>query len=169
MITLTQVAALIQSIYHITISPLLLFYSEQLFNYPLFLTILRQNSNEFKATKSDTEFISILASVQIMVHSQISNILKSFKGVSYILSITRIEFILGIITSVFVVVDFIMNYDKAKEEEKKKFNEKVEKLKKEYGIKDDVKKEKEETKSDIKNQEKDKKNNYNNNNNNNSK
>jgi len=95
-----------------------------------------------------------------MIHSQIANFLKSFKGVSYILMLTRIEFILGFITVTLVVTDYIVNYGKSKEEEKKKFDEKVEKLKKQYGIKDDgIKKEKEESKSDTKTQKEDKKNN----------
>jgi len=61
--------------------------------------------------------------------------LKNFKGVSYILSITQVEFFLGLITITFVIADFILNYDKEKEEEKKKFSDRVEKLKKEYNLK----------------------------------
>jgi len=43
MITLSQISALFQFTYHLILSPLFLFFSEQLFDYPLFYTFLNQN------------------------------------------------------------------------------------------------------------------------------
>jgi len=72
-----------------------------------------------------------------MIYTQIRNILKPFRDVDYILSVTLVEFILGILTAILVITDFVMNYPREREEEKKRFDEKVAKVKKEYGIKDD--------------------------------
>ncbi|ORX81505.1 hypothetical protein BCR32DRAFT_293247 [Anaeromyces robustus] len=181
MINLTQIAAICQSIYHLIFGPILLVFSNELFNYPLFYTFLRQDMNVFKPTHSDTEFLSILggifffigfvfficifsnkrtfmiiiSSAQIMLHSQMVKFLKTFKEVSYILAFTRSELILGILTATLVIIDFIISYPREREEEKKRHDKKVAELKKQYGIKDeDINK-----KNNSKDEKKDKKNN----------
>ncbi|KAG4095896.1 hypothetical protein H8356DRAFT_466921 [Neocallimastix lanati (nom. inval.)] len=163
MITIAQVAGIFQFTYHLIAGPMLLLFAEKLFNYPIFYKFIHEDPDKFTPTKSDTEFLSILGGMflflgfiflicfftknrkamlvisagQIMIYTQIRNILKPFRDVDYILSVTLVEFILGILTAILVITDFVMNYPREREEEKKRFDEKVAKVKKEYGIKDD--------------------------------